>query len=49
MTFNQKVIIAAAARTLITALLDCDDEEFVNLVTECVASGDETPLEVENL
>lgn len=49
MTLEQKQFIAATARNLIFWLENCGDEEFVNLVTECIASADPVPLEVEYL
>lgn len=49
MNLNEKQYIAAAARTLIRLLQECDDDEFVDLVVCCVASGDDFSLEVENM
>lgn len=49
MNIYEKQKIAAAARTLITELEFCDDEEFVELVVECVATADPSPLEPEYL
>lgn len=41
--------IASIARTLITELEFCDDEEFVELVLECVTTANPVPLEPEYL
>lgn len=49
MTLTEKQDIAATARVLIWKLQACDNQEFVDLVLECVASADEYPLQSENL
>ena len=49
MNIYEKQKIASIARTLITELEFCDDEEFVELVLECVATTNNVPLEVEYL
>lgn len=49
MNIYEKQKIAAIARTLITELEFCDDEEFVELVLECVATANSVPLELEYL
>lgn len=49
MTIKEKQFIAAIARDLIKRLQYCEDEEFVDFVTACVASGDDFALEPENL
>lgn len=49
MNIYEKQNIAAIARTLITELEFCDDEEFVELVLECVTTADSSPLEPEYL
>ena len=47
MTLKEKQVIAATARKLIRLLEECDDNDFVDLVLECVASADGCLLEVE--
>lgn len=49
MNIYEKQKIAAIARTLITELEFCDEEEFVELVVECVATANPVPLEPEYL
>lgn len=49
MTMQEKQFLAAHARTLIVRLQFCEDSEFVDLIVDCVASGDTLPLEPENL
>lgn len=49
MNLAEKQTVAAIARSLISWLTFCKDEEFVNLVLDCVVSADPTPLEVEYL
>lgn len=49
MNIYEKQKIAATARTLIRELEFCDDEEFVELVLECVATFDPVPIKVEHL
>ena len=49
MTLGEKQLIAATARKLIRLLDDCDNDEFVDLVLDCVTSNDDYPLQVENL
>lgn len=49
MNIYEKQKIASIARTLITELQFCDDEEFVELVIECVATANDVPLEPEYL
>lgn len=49
MTLPEKQEIAAAARKLIRLLEDCDEEEFVDLVLECVCGDDPIPLSPERL
>lgn len=49
MNIYEKQKIAAIARTLITELEFCDDEEFVELVLECVATANHVLLEPEYL
>lgn len=49
MNIYEKQKIAAIARTLITELEFCDDEEFVELVLECVTNANNVPLEPEYL
>lgn len=44
-----KQSLAVYARELITQLQSCEDAEFVDLILDCVASGDTLPLEPENL
>ena len=47
MNIYEKQKIASIARALITELEFCDDEEFVDLVLECVTSNNPVPLEPE--
>lgn len=49
MNIEQKQRIASAARVLISMLEECNDYEFVDLVLECVAFGDSSPLDVSRL
>lgn len=49
MTLPEKQALAAIARALIWELQECDDQELVDLVLECVASADDYPLQSENL
>ena len=49
MNIYEKQKIAAIARALIRELEFCDDEEFVELVLECVTSADLVPIKVEKL
>ena len=49
MTLGEKQYIAATARKLIRELQFCDDDDFVDLVLECVNDCDLIPLEVERL
>lgn len=49
MTIQEKQFLAAHARELITRLQFCEDSDFVDLIVDCVASGDTMPLEPENL
>ena len=49
MTLPEKQEVAAVVRKLIRLLENCDDEEFVALVLECVCDGDLTPLSSERL
>lgn len=49
MNIYEKQQIASIARTLIRELEFCDDEEFVELVLECVATADNGSLEPEYL
>lgn len=49
MNIYEKQKIASIARTLITELEFCDEEEFVELVVECVATANSVPLEPEYL
>lgn len=49
MNIYEKQKIASIARTLIRELKFCDDEEFVELVLECVTTADPSPLEPEYL
>lgn len=44
MTINEKQSIATTARTLIRQLEFCDEEEFVDLVVNCIASADPCPI-----
>lgn len=45
MNIYEKQKIASIARTLITELEFCDEEEFVELVLECVTTANSVPLE----
>lgn len=49
MTLNEKQTIAATARQLIWMLETCDDEEFVDMVLDCVVSADSLSLDPEEL
>lgn len=49
MNIYEKQKIASIARTLIRELEFCDDEEFVEMVVECVATANDVPLEPEYL
>lgn len=49
MNIYEKQKIAAIARTLITELEFCDDEEFVELIVECVSTANNVSLEPEYL
>ena len=49
MNIYDKQKIASIARTLIRELEFCDDEEFVELVLECVTTANNVPLESEHL
>lgn len=49
MDISEKQKIAAIARNLIQELEYCDDEEFVNLVLECVRDANPCPLYSEYL
>lgn len=49
MTLSSKQHIAATARQLIYQLHDCDDEEFVDMVAECVRDCDYIPIQAECL
>lgn len=49
MNIYEKQKIASIARTLIRELEFCDDEEFVEMVIECVATANNVPLEPEYL
>lgn len=49
MTLSEKQKIAAAARTLIFLLQDCEDEEFVDKVLACVNDCEPYGLGVNNL
>lgn len=49
MNIYEKQKIASIARTLIRELEFCDDEEFVEMVVECVATANNVPLEPEYL
>lgn len=49
MNIYEKQKIASIARTLIRELEFCDDEEFVELILECVATANPVPIEVEYL
>jgi hypothetical protein len=49
MTLEEKQLIAATARKLIRLLEDCDDDEFINLVVDCVVSNDDCLLYTNEL
>ena len=49
MNIYEKQKIASIARRLIRELEFCNDEEFVELVLECVNSANNVPLELEYL
>lgn len=49
MNIYEKQKIAFIARSLITKLQFCDDEEFVKFVLECVATANSVPLKPEYL
>lgn len=49
MNIYEKQKVASIARTLIKELNFCDDEEFVELVLECVADNDSISLEPQYL
>lgn len=49
MNIYEKQKIASIARALIRELEFCDDEEFVELVLECVTTANNVPLEPEYL
>ena len=49
MEMKDKQMIAATARQLIWMLETCDDEEFVDMVLDCVASADSLSLDPEEL
>lgn len=49
MDISEKQKIAAIARNLIQELEYCDDEEFVNLVLECVRNANPYPFYFEYL
>ena len=49
MNISEKQKIAAIARNLIQELEYCDDEEFVNLVLECVRDANPYSLYSEYL
>lgn len=49
MNLSEKQRIAAIARQLIRLLQECDDENFVEKVVDCVVNGDETPIIEEKL
>lgn len=49
MTLPEKQTLAAMARALIWELQECDDQEFVDLVLECVASADDYRLQSEHI
>ena len=49
MTIEEKQVIASIARSLIKQLQCCEDGEFVDFITTCVASNDDFSLEPENL
>lgn len=49
MNINEKQKIAAIARNLIQELEYCNDEEFIELILECVRDGDPFPIYPEYL
>lgn len=49
MTIKEKQFLAGYARELITRLEFCEDDDFVDLIVQCVISADKLPLEPENL
>lgn len=49
MDIYEKQKIASIARTLIRELEFCDNEEFVELILECVATANPVPLEPDYL
>ena len=49
MEMKDKQMIAATARQLIWMLEACDDEEFVDMILNCVMSADSFSLEPEEL
>lgn len=49
MNIYEKQKIASIARTLIRELEFCDDEEFVELILECVTTANPVLLESEYL
>lgn len=49
MEMKDKQMIAATARQLIWMLETCDDEEFVDMVLDCVASADSMGLDPEEM
>lgn len=49
MNINEKQHIASIARKLIQALEYCDDEEFINLIVECVRDANPYPIYPEYL
>lgn len=49
MTINEKQYIAAIARNLIQAFEYCDDEEFIELILECVRDNNPFPIYPEYL
>ena len=49
MRLEEKQTIAATARALIGLLQNCDDEEFVDKIIECVRDGYDTPLRERRL
>ena len=49
MILEEKQIIAAEARKLISMLENCDDDRFVDLIINCVATADTYLIEEERL
>lgn len=49
MTINEKQKVAAIARNLIQELEYCDDEEFIDLILECVNDANPFPIYPEYL